>query len=346
MQRAIFLILLLAAAAAHSQESRRVLLLEYTATSCGPCAVAARAVKRLQTEAGDSLSVICVHYYDVLKIPAAESLAALYHVTTTPTAWLDGMQQELYDDTMSYWNYRWAFRKRCDNPPVLGLALGGSYDNLSRGGTISCTAGNPRDDTVQAVLRLALVERSVYFPWGGGDSVYEVLRGMVPDFSGTVCRLAPKQDTTITVPFQIDPAWDDQKMAVVAWAQDSGAHFSDSAAAVLQSARIDVPSFLGVAQRTAAVSRQDRMLTIYPNPLRREATISYQLPRAARVTAAVYNLDGQRIALLRDADQPAGEYTLAWRANDPQGRPLPQGVYFIRVSHDKTALVHTATVIH
>jgi len=42
--------------------------------------------------------------------------------------------------------------------PVLGLALGGSYDRPARGGTISCTVGNPRDDTVQAVLRLALVE--------------------------------------------------------------------------------------------------------------------------------------------------------------------------------------------
>ncbi len=227
------------------------------------------------------------------------------------------------------------------------LTLGGIYDQPARSGVISCRISNPRDETLITVLRLALVERSVWFPWGGGDSVYEVLRDMAPSFSGTVCRLAPKQDSTWSVPFQLDPGWDEQRMAVVAWAQDSGAHFTDSSAAVLQSSRADVPSFMGVTQQPLPQRpRCAPLITICPNPLRCDATINYQLPRAGRVSVAVYNLNGQRIAVLCDADQTSGGHTLLWRARDGQGRALPQGIYLIRVSHEKTTLVHTAIIIH
>jgi hypothetical protein len=64
----------------------------------------------------------------------------------------------------------------------------------------------------------------------------------------------------------------------------------------------------------------------YPNPFNARTIINYSLPEAAEITIAVYNLLGQKVAVLFDGAQEAGLHTIKWDASD-----YPSGVYFARL---------------
>jgi hypothetical protein len=64
---------------------------------------------------------------------------------------------------------------------------------------------------------------------------------------------------------------------------------------------------------------------VYPNPFNASLTIPFQLPRAARVQIAIYDLLGRRV-FLREDFFPAGKGTLIWDA----GRQA-SGIYYVIV---------------
>ena len=70
----------------------------------------------------------------------------------------------------------------------------------------------------------------------------------------------------------------------------------------------------------------------FPNPFGGSTSITYALRKKSRVILEVFNKLGQRVALLENGERPAGEYTLAWDGRGDQGRPLPDGAYFYRLT--------------
>ncbi|MCB2199705.1 T9SS type A sorting domain-containing protein [bacterium] len=62
----------------------------------------------------------------------------------------------------------------------------------------------------------------------------------------------------------------------------------------------------------------------YPNPFNAAVTIPYELPRASSVRLEVYNLLGQRVALLENQRRTAGTYKTVWDAHHQAS-----GLYFI-----------------
>ena len=69
----------------------------------------------------------------------------------------------------------------------------------------------------------------------------------------------------------------------------------------------------------------------YPNPFNTEITILYQLPELLKVKLVIYNLLGQSIAILKDEEQPAGNYSVQWDGKDDTGKQLHSGVYLYRL---------------
>jgi len=65
----------------------------------------------------------------------------------------------------------------------------------------------------------------------------------------------------------------------------------------------------------------------YPNPFNAQTEISFEIPRACRVSLEVYNLSGQRIDTLLDAEMQAGHHVVSW---DASGRS--SGVYFYKLA--------------
>jgi hypothetical protein len=75
-----------------------------------------------------------------------------------------------------------------------------------------------------------------------------------------------------------------------------------------------------------------------PNPFNPQTTITYDLPRASRVTLRVLDLAGRRIRTLVDDDQPAAEHRAIWDGTDDAGRRQPSGVYHYQLrTEDRVA---------
>ncbi|MBL7047112.1 MAG: T9SS type A sorting domain-containing protein [Candidatus Marinimicrobia bacterium] len=83
----------------------------------------------------------------------------------------------------------------------------------------------------------------------------------------------------------------------------------------------------------------------YPNPFNSVTTIRFDLPEAADVKIAVYDILGREIAVLVSGKIPAsplhigtsglsGEYKVEWDANN-----IPSGVYFYHLQIKKGGLI-------
>ena len=65
------------------------------------------------------------------------------------------------------------------------------------------------------------------------------------------------------------------------------------------------------------------LISVYPNPFGQELHLKSNAP--GEITAAVYNLKGQRVATLQ------GSKDLVWNACDVRGNPVAAGVYLLKV---------------
>ena len=64
----------------------------------------------------------------------------------------------------------------------------------------------------------------------------------------------------------------------------------------------------------------------YPNPFNPKTTIKYQLPKSSLVNLTIYNLLGQKVAILVSAKQVAGTYKIEWDATR-----FASGVYYYKL---------------
>ncbi|MFH2055520.1 MAG: M6 family metalloprotease domain-containing protein [bacterium] len=70
----------------------------------------------------------------------------------------------------------------------------------------------------------------------------------------------------------------------------------------------------------------------FPNPFNPSTRITFELPTAAEVELAVYNLLGERIESLVAGTLPAGQHSISWTAVDESGHSLSSGLYLYRLT--------------
>jgi hypothetical protein len=70
----------------------------------------------------------------------------------------------------------------------------------------------------------------------------------------------------------------------------------------------------------------------YPNPFNPSTTIRYSLARRERIVLDVFNILGQQVRTLVDAEQSSGEHSVIWDGRNKSGHPSATGVYFYRLS--------------
>jgi imidazolonepropionase-like amidohydrolase len=76
-------------------------------------------------------------------------------------------------------------------------------------------------------------------------------------------------------------------------------------------------------------------IRIHPNPFNLETVISYDLADRQRVEVSVFDVSGRRVTTLGERDQNAGPQSLTWNGRDSRGRPVPTGIYFVRVRGER-----------
>ncbi|MBD3233827.1 MAG: T9SS type A sorting domain-containing protein [candidate division Zixibacteria bacterium] len=78
----------------------------------------------------------------------------------------------------------------------------------------------------------------------------------------------------------------------------------------------------------------------HPNPFNAGTNISYHLSVAGNVTLEIYNLMGQRVAILVHGHNEAGQHTVAWDASRHSS-----GVYFYRLTIGEKVLTKRMTLL-
>lgn len=70
----------------------------------------------------------------------------------------------------------------------------------------------------------------------------------------------------------------------------------------------------------------------YPNPFNPVTSITFSLPEPARVHLDVYNISGQRVAVLAEGYYQAGFHEVHWDSTDPKSGAAASGIYFYRLT--------------
>jgi hypothetical protein len=70
----------------------------------------------------------------------------------------------------------------------------------------------------------------------------------------------------------------------------------------------------------------------YPNPFNMSTTIEFELPATERVRLSVYNVLGERVAILANDVYESGIHRVHWNGSTQHGTPASSGIYFTRLS--------------
>ena len=74
-----------------------------------------------------------------------------------------------------------------------------------------------------------------------------------------------------------------------------------------------------------------RLYQSYPNPFNPVTTLMYELPKESFVDITIYDMLGNVVSNLLNADQSSGYKSIQWNATNNQGEPVSAGVYLFKI---------------
>ena len=82
-----------------------------------------------------------------------------------------------------------------------------------------------------------------------------------------------------------------------------------------------------------------------PNPFSGQTTVEFDLAEQSRVTVAVYDMMGRKIATLVDGVRSAGPHAVGWNGQSDSGQDLASGVYLLRMQAEGKTMTKRMTII-
>ena len=74
------------------------------------------------------------------------------------------------------------------------------------------------------------------------------------------------------------------------------------------------------------------LLPCYPNPCNATITITFLLANDEKVEIAIFNILGDKVTELFNANKPAGKHIIKWDGTNQSIRPVSSGIYFVRLN--------------
>jgi hypothetical protein len=71
---------------------------------------------------------------------------------------------------------------------------------------------------------------------------------------------------------------------------------------------------------------------IYPNPFNPRTTIAFELADPGQIALAIVDLRGRLVRVLESGPRPTGRHQATWDGLDREGRAVPAGTYFCRLT--------------
>ena len=87
----------------------------------------------------------------------------------------------------------------------------------------------------------------------------------------------------------------------------------------------------GIEEGTSSGLRVFSLHQNYPNPFNPETMIRYSIPEQTNMLIEIYNIHGNRIAVLKDALENAGNYSVTWDGKNSVNQSVSSGIYFCRI---------------
>jgi len=84
----------------------------------------------------------------------------------------------------------------------------------------------------------------------------------------------------------------------------------------------------------------------HPNPVRNIASISYQLPKPAKVSLTIYNILGQAVKSFDEGSKESGYYNIKWDGRDTRNNLLGNGIYFYRLQAGEYSATKKLVLMH
>jgi hypothetical protein len=69
----------------------------------------------------------------------------------------------------------------------------------------------------------------------------------------------------------------------------------------------------------------------YPNPFNPSTNLEFSMKNTGHVLITIYNLLGQKVCVVTDAEFPAGKHTVEWDGTDYDGQKVTSGIYLYRM---------------
>jgi len=237
----------------------------------------------------------------------------------TPWAWVDGKSR-------SYQYSQWAtyVYQQLTVPSDVQLAIGGTYDPGSRAGTAVIEMLNSSASAISATAQVVITEDSIYYAGPNGDPWHNhVCRDYVPDYNGTLVTIPASGADTLTIPYALDPGWNQDRCNVVVYVHKTDVQ-PDSSRPVYNGAIVKVMTMTGTAEPPAR--REPRMtVSCRPNPFRTRTVFSVSAAANTPYRLSVYSADGGLVRESVGTLPDRGE--LEWNAAG-----LPRGVYAYRLT--------------
>ncbi|MBN1558730.1 T9SS type A sorting domain-containing protein [candidate division KSB1 bacterium] len=103
------------------------------------------------------------------------------------------------------------------------------------------------------------------------------------------------------------------------------------------------PYEMNVAEKTAPADYQ--LGQNYPNPFNSGTVIPFQMQKTERVTIAIYNTMGQKIATLIDGVLTAGQYSVRWDGLTNVKESVSGSIYFIQMTTESGRFVNKVLLL-
>jgi hypothetical protein len=100
---------------------------------------------------------------------------------------------------------------------------------------------------------------------------------------------------------------------------------------------IEMVVFVIIVEETVPTTAELRQN--YPNPFNPTTNIGFGLSEESWVKLAVYNIQGQEVAILAEEQMLAGQYSVTWNGRNGAGQLLPSGMYIYYIFTDRTMLI-------
>lgn len=197
------------------------------------------------------------------------------------------------------------------------------------------SASGSMADSLRCGVRLAtdvsLPSFELYYQISGTDS-----NGKPVDSGGVLPLLSTDLDIACARLVASDGEIHDRETGLISLRANQNLMSTDAGSYILSifyngNRRLNIP--VEISYNSDPPGYFDAMhLVCYPNPCFQGTTFAYAVPKTGNTEVAIYNLRGQRIRSLVNAELDKGYYRAFWDATDALGRRVANGIYFCRLS--------------